>query len=361
MKYYKFLRELKEHSTTLLFLGGFAFDMMLLPDATHTLTRYIGLGYLCSVGLFIMWRELLVSRNRANSFEAKMYSFLTFLIAYFLGSALSFVCVYSFRSADLGVSWPFFIILFLCIFANEFVSTHNFRLTLDIAVLFIATLFFIIFNTPLILKVQNDMTFGVSIMVTIVISIMYIYVLRITSETAEREAPRATALAIGIPMFVGMLYILNVIPAVPLSLGGAGVYHNITHNDDRGFILFGEEKSRFAWIKDSVYTPVHYVLPTDDAVYFYSAVNAPAELTAPLSHVWEYYDEGSKKWVVSTTISFGLTGGRENGYRAYSKKENIIDGLWRVTIMVDANRVVGRRTFRVLHGVNSSPLQTITA
>ena len=42
--------------------------------------------------------------------------------------------------------------------------------------------------------------------------------LKKTSETAEKEAGRSVALAIGIPMFVGMLYFLNAIPAVPLTI-----------------------------------------------------------------------------------------------------------------------------------------------
>ena len=38
-------------------------------------------------------------------------------------------------------------------------------------------------------------------------------------------------------------------------------------------------------------TPTYHLTPTDNGVYFFSAVNAPAELTAPISYVWEYYDK----------------------------------------------------------------------
>jgi hypothetical protein len=145
-------------------------------------------------------------------------------------------------------------------------------------------------------------------------------------------------------MFIGMLYFLNVIPAVPLSLAKSGVYHSVVKSDGGEFVAQKEEDTRmFSGLR----TVVYHLTPTDTGVYFFSAVNAPAELTAPISHVWEYYDTTKNKWIESTTISFTLAGGRDNGYRAYSEKENITEGLWRVTVKVDEKRIVGRATFIV--------------
>jgi hypothetical protein len=329
-----------------MFLAGFLFDAIMLPDLNDLLARYIGLGYLFSVAFLIMFREWVVSRNTASEFEQKIYSLSTFGISYFSGSALSFIFIYALRSAALSVSWPLFIILFLCIIANESVSTHNFRFAIDLGVLLIATLFYIIFNTPLVLKTQNDTIFGISIIVTIVISLLYVHFLKYFSETATHEAPRSYALSIGIPMFVGMLYVLNIIPAVPLSLSSGGVYHNVTRNNEGGFSGFTEldNDKIFAKYRTSIY----HLTPIDTGVYFFSSVNAPAELTAPISHVWEYQDEKTLKWTPVETVSFDLSGGREEGYRAYSKKENITEGLWRVTVKVDTKRIVGRVTFRVI-------------
>nr|MBP6949279.1 DUF2914 domain-containing protein [Candidatus Paceibacterota bacterium] len=95
---------------------------------------------------------------------------------------------------------------------------------------------------------------------------------------------------------------------------------------------------------------VHHMLDTDDAVYFFSNIDTPADLTAPIGHVWEYYDVQEKRWVASTIISFDIQGGREAGYRAYSKKENITEGLWRVTVKIGDNRIIGREKFQVIKG-----------
>ena len=339
------LHHFKEHLTTIIFLGGFIFDILLLPNIDDPNAKYFAFGYITAIALLIAFREWLVSLNRANDMEQKLYAISTFGILCLLGSTLSFICIYAIRSAALSLSWPLFLILILCIMANEFVSTHNFRLTLDIGILFIALLFFSIFHTPVIMKIQNNATFIISLVIAITISLVYAFFLRFVSETTEKEAPRFYALAIGIPMFVGMLYFLNVLPAVPLSLKDSGVYHEITRIDQGEFMAQKEiDSRRFLMLR----TPIFTLTPTTDAIYFFSAINAPTELSAPVSHVWEKYNVVEKRWEEKTVIPFTLAGGRADGYRAYSKKETIDEGLWRVTVKIDGKRIVGRVKFKVI-------------
>jgi Protein of unknown function (DUF2914) len=332
------------HFTTAIFFFGFAFDMFLLPDFEDVLAKVIGLTHITLIALFIIFREWVVSRNTASPLEEKIYAFSTFIIAFSSGSALSFVFVYALRSAALSVSWPLFVMLFIVMCANEFFTSHSYRLTLDIAVLFIATFFYIVFNLPVLLKEQNDIIFTISAVVSVVVGLLYITILRRSSETAEHEAGRGYSLALGIPMFVGMLYVLNVIPAVPLSMKAGGVYHSIIHRDNGDFIAKGEVDTRsFVQYR----RPVYHLSLQDTGIYFFSAVDAPTELSATLSHVWEEYDYVNKKWVTGAVIPFTLSGGRDGGYRAYTYKQGVTEGLWRVTVKVDSKRVIGRKEFYV--------------
>ncbi len=344
MSFTRLYKEVSRHATTLLFIGGFIFDLIILPEAGHFATIWIGLLYLSIVALSIAAREWVISRNTASTGEQKMFSLLTFAIAYFSGSALSFVCVYTIRSAIFSVSWPLLLILLVCVLANEFISSHHFRFTLDIGVFLIALFFYIVFNVPLFLKIQNDTTFLMSTVIAVGLSLLFVYCLSFTSDSAKEEASKSYALAIGIPMFISMLYFLNVIPAVPLSLTNAGIYHKVTRNESGAFNGIEEKDTR---LFSALRTPVYHRSSLDNSVYFFSAVGAPALLTAPISHVWEYYDAVPKMWVEKFSIAFTLAGGREDGYRAFSQKENIESGLWRVTVKVDDKRIVGRVKFYV--------------
>jgi hypothetical protein len=233
------------------------------------------------------------------------------------------------------------------VLANELVSTHRLRLTLDVGILFVSAVFYFIFHLPVVLGKSNDAIFALSIGITVVVALGFSVVMRYVSETGEHEAARMHALAIGIPMFVGMMYYLNILPAVPLSLKERGVYYHIEREDGGRYRGTYELDDRFL---HSYRASTITVDPHDPAVYFFSAVDAPSALTAPLSHVWEYYDEQSHSWQEKLTVPFSIEGGRENGYRAYSVKENMIEGLWRITVKVDTNRVVGRERFYVRFG-----------
>lgn len=351
------LKKYSSHAVTIFFFVGFFIDMFILPDIDHPLTRYVGFSYLGIIAFLIIVREFIVSLNRASKGEQQAYSLSTLGISFFSGSALSFVCIYAIRSAALSVSWPLFLILFICVMANEFVSTHTYRFTLDVGILLLATLFYSIFNVPVLMKVQNDTTFTISVMIAIVVSLAYVFILSRMSESANDESPRLYALAIGIPMFIGMLYFLNVLPAVPLSLKKDGIYHDVFRNDRGEFIARKEESVSFL---KRFNKPIYHIGEQDNGVYFFSAVDAPKELSAPISHVWEYYDENTKRWISSAVISFTLEGGRDSGYRAYSYKENVTEGLWRVTVKVDEKRIVGRLQFWVKKGGASVPTETVT-
>ncbi len=342
-KYKQYLK----HTTTVLFIFGFVTDMLLLPDVNNSLTKYIGLGYILGVAALIAFREWVVARNTADERERKLFSFSSFGIAYLSGAALSFVFVYALRSAALSVSWPLFLILLLCMVANEAFATHTYRFTIDIMVLFIAVVFYVLFNAPFIVNTQNETVFYVSILAAIGVSLLYVFSISSISETSEEETPRMYSLAVGIPMFIGMLYFLNMIPGVPLSLTEGGVYHNVKRLDTGEYLVEEEENKK---VFASIRTKVHTISDNQSDVFFLSAVRAPQKMTAPITHVWEYYDENKNKWITSTIVPFTLSGGREDGYRAYSHKENIFEGLWRVTVKVDEKRIVGRFKFYIEKG-----------
>lgn len=347
MRLFARYKHLLKHLTTALFLFGFLTDMVLLPEVENPITPYLGLGYIIAIGFLIAFREWIIARNVANERERKLFSLSSFGIAYFSGAALSFVFVYALRSAALSVSWPLFLILILCMVANEFFSTHSYRFTLDIAVLYIALVFYAIFNAPFIVNTQNDSIFYISIAIAIVLAFLYSFAISSISETTEEETSKTYALSIGVPMFIAMLYFLNLIPSVPLSLTEGSIYHNVVRTAENRYFVEEEKDVRMlSSLRNKVFT----IDVDHNDIFFVSSIRAPKNMTAPITHVWEYYDSKKNIWVESTIISFIMSGGREGGYRAYSHKESIFAGKWRVTVKVDGKRIVGRVTFTIING-----------
>ncbi|MEN9551748.1 MAG: hypothetical protein RI935_125 [Candidatus Parcubacteria bacterium] len=349
--------KISSHITTIIFLFGFVFDMLILPDVDNPLTKYIGGVYIVVIAILIAFREWLVSRNTASKAEQKLFSLASFGIAYFSGAALSFIFVYALRSAALSVSWPLFVILLLCMIANEGIKTHTYRFMLDIMVLFVATVFYIVFNAPFFVLEQNDGIFYVSIVASIFFSLLFVTSISKLSEITEEETGKMYSLACGIPMFIAMLYFLNMIPAVPLSLTESDVFHYVEKRTDGTFFVKEEERDG-SWFK-YIYPVTHTMFEGEEDIFFMSSVRAPQNMEAALSHVWEYYDRQQQSWIAVTSIPFTISGGRKSGFRAYSKKENIFEGSWRVTVKVGDNRVVGRYRFNIERGSNKELLTRI--
>ncbi|MDN6180758.1 MAG: DUF2914 domain-containing protein [Halomonas subglaciescola] len=101
-------------------------------------------------------------------------------------------------------------------------------------------------------------------------------------------------------------------------------------------------------------TPQGEIALTPDALqeqglYIYSAIRAPRGLSETITHVW--YQNGKRL----DRIALDIAGGREQGYRAWSHKENFPDdprGDWRVDIMTNGGQRLGLLRFHVADNPN---------
>ena len=96
--------------------------------------------------------------------------------------------------------------------------------------------------------------------------------------------------------------------------------------------------------------PAHSLRALDAAhlreagLYAYTAICAPLGLTERVSHVWLH--EGREV----DRIELDVTGGRTDGYRAWTYKRNFPDdprGRWQVRVLTADDRMIGTLRFRV--------------
>ena len=81
-------------------------------------------------------------------------------------------------------------------------------------------------------------------------------------------------------------------------------------------------------------------------------VFTPTRLTKRIAHEWQYYSEERGEWLVTDRTLYGLTGGRDGGYRGYTFKKNLQIGQWRVDIITEDNLILGRIKFKVVPNEN---------
>jgi len=76
-------------------------------------------------------------------------------------------------------------------------------------------------------------------------------------------------------------------------------------------------------------------------------VFAPTRLSTDIYHSWEHYDEAKGDWVEHLRSSYGISGGRDDGYRGYTLVQNYADGKWRCSVETERGQVLGREEFTV--------------
>jgi hypothetical protein len=274
-----------------------------------------------------------------------IHFWLVTILQFTFGGLLSTYLVFYFRSTTLSVTWPFLLILAVAFIANERFKHHYDRLTFQISLFYMAIFAFSIFIIPVIVRSIEAWVFITSGIVSLFIIWIFLKWLKRVAKERFIENRKALALSIcGIFITVNVLYFFNLIPPIPLSLKYGGIYHDVSKNSAGNYVLLREPKGWLDYF--SINKKVH--LTPGEYLYAYSAIFSPAAFRTDILHEWQYFDEKSGSWVTTSIVTLPTVGGREGGYRTYSRKSDLSLGKWRVNVETKNGKVVGRLGFNVV-------------
>ena len=334
---------------------GFVFDAITLKrvDTLWEMTWII--AHLLVVGLFIILIHIQESEIGDEKNPSKRHFWYVNILQFFFGGILSTYLVFYFRSSDIFSTWPFLLLLLIAFIANESLKRHYIRLSFQISLFFISIYSFMIFLVPVVLHKIGTYIFLISGFLSLIIILLFISVLfRFVKNKFIENKKIILALISIIFIVINFLYFTNLIPPIPLSLKDAGVYHSIQKKSDGNYSVTSENYSwrqYFKLYQDYKKTPESYV-------YAYSAVFSPKDLNLTIVHEWQHYNEIQKKWITESVISLNVTGGRDGGFRTYSKRSNLEQGKWRVNVKTQFGQVIGKIRFNIIP-VDVDPLLSI--
>ena len=253
------------------------------------------------------------------------------------------------------MSWPFFLILGAAFLANERLKQHYARLYFQISLFYLSLFCFTIFILPVVLHAIGSFIFLLSGAVSL--ALLYLFLLFLRSADDEKLAARRrrtlnTCIA-AIFITINVLYFLNLIPPIPLSLQDASVHHAITRNAEGNYTVLSENPG-----------PLHFfrLMETFHAtpgapVYAYSAIFSPTSLNTKIVHEWQFY-EPKRGWTTMSRVELPVRGGRGRGYRTFSVRTGITAGAWRVNVETPSGALLGRLRFNVVLQPSDPPLIT---
>jgi len=346
----------ERHLSALAMVGGFIFDNFAFGRLEHPATQIAIAGYLLGAALTIAIQHYFEARAERAGQAFRWRAYISAATQFALGGLWSAFLIFYSRSAAIIVSWPFLIVLASLLIANEYLREYHSRLVFTTTLFFIALFTYMTFLVPIAAGTINEKTYLLSGVISIAVFVVYLLVLTVLGRKRMwNQFGRLVASAGGALLFLNVFYFLNLLPPIPLALSDAGVYHRVWKTDG-SYYATGEQqpwRSRFGFPR------LVHVEP-GKPLYFFSAVYAPIALKTRIVHDWQFFDSAQGRWVSKSKIAFPIRGGRDNGYRGYSMKANLIPGEWRVDVDTVDGRVIGRILFKVVFSAHPPDTRTFT-
>ena len=329
------------------FLSGVTYDTLTLTRIDRLLDNLLLLLYLSLLGVLIV----LKSRDDLGApVQAPMLTRLRphypAAIQFLLGGLFSAYAIFYSRSASWTSNAVFFGLLIALLIANEFLRDRLSSVRLLAALYALVMLSFLTFFLPVVTGLMNTLMFLLGAAIAGFLSLRLVALAQGGTDqaTPRRQIYRDSAPALAVLAVLVLLYFVNWIPPVPLSLKFGGLYHEVEKVDDRYRLGFEAARWYQLWKRSDT------VFHGEGPAYCFTAVFAPVDLKTTIYHHWQYRAprrNGAGTFTTTDRIPMLISGGREEGYRGYTVKSRVTGGDWRVDVETEDGRIVGRVAFRV--------------
>jgi hypothetical protein len=319
---------LKNLLPVIAFFGGFFWDALTIGRQINPSDLWLLAAYLLACGLILYWmghrtsEHLLmteIERLEASIRPEWQKKAPIFILQFLFGSLFSALFILYFKSSNhfLALFWS--LGLGFLLVANEYIDHHYHRFTVTWALFGLCAILVLNFLLPFMLGSILPIWFYLSTLAGAALT-----------HYLRKKTPGCPGRAWPVWVIAGVLslaYLFDFVPPVPLVERDMQLGLNLEKNN--GDMVISIEKS--PWYKPwrLLFNELH--VPAGEKVYCVSSVFAPRGITADLYHRWEYFDK-KHGWQSASRIGFGLSGGRQGGFRGYTYKQNIQSGEWRVKV-----------------------------
>ncbi len=335
------------------FIAGFVIDSLVLKRIDLLVSNLVLYGHLTSVLVAMSVLHLIASYPRRFVWLQSAGRWLPFLAQFSFGGMFSGFLIFYSQSGSLWTSWPFLALIVILIAVNEFLRSYQQRLTYQAALLFFCLFSFSIYSLPIFTGSMGDGVFFLSGIAALIAFSVYMFFLFLIGRHRFSGSWRGIAAGVaGIYITISSLYLLNLVPPIPLALKDIGVYHLVERVDGEYQVTAEPEPWYVRFFRRTV-----TIGPTD-SVFVFSSVFAPTALNTAVVHEWQYFDASVDEWITASTISFPISGGRDGGYRGYSEKALVFPAEWRVNVETARGQLIGRVQFLVVRRGSTPALET---
>jgi hypothetical protein len=335
---------LRHYSTVVMFVAGFLFDFFTLQRIDAWIDLGFQLAYLAALtGLLIWQHRETTGRWAPGGFTSRWWKYNTDALHFLYGGLLSAYVVLYFRSSTLARPMVFLVLLVGVMVINEVPRIRRSGYNLRLGVYALCVLSFLAYFIPILVGRIDGWMFVLSLVSAA--AVVWQVSRWLTMPGPDRRAARLRlfAPAAGVLAAVAVLYVLRLIPPVPLSVQFHGIYHDVRRDAGGYTLTYEQPRARAMWRRDS--RP--FERRDGDRLHYFARVFAPSGFRHVVMIRWEVFDERIDAWTTTDRIPLNVVGGRNEGFRGSAVKANIGPGRWRVTAETEDGRAIATLSFRV--------------
>ena len=341
----KWLKQYEQYVIPAMLLLGVVFDFVTFQTLKIETTLTV-------LGIYLVVAAGLIALSYTNKKHA--LTLLSPVTQFTFGALLSASLVFYWFSGSLSVSWPILLVLAALIASNEVFRTQFLKPTAQITVLYFSLFSYLTIALPHLLNTIAAWVFVASGIISLLALLLFTNTLAKYAARIETRKKHIARAIIGVFVIMNGLYALNIIPPIPLALRDAGVFHAVTRTS-AGYTLKQEPESFLERLIPGQTLNIQKGKPA----YVFTSIFAPTELNTHITHKWEHFDKEQSRWETKSNLSFPIIGGRADGYRGFSKKTSLQEGMWRVSVQTPGGQTLGRISFRVQFTQEPPALETV--
>ncbi len=348
------------------FITGFVIDVATLSRIDDPWTIATQAAYLAVIAAYVRLEMLdTLAPVRPPRWCSWLWTYREEIVHFLFGSLLSVYTLFYLKSSSLIASGAFLALLVTLMLANEFSRFQQSGALMRISLLTLCLISYFGYVIPVLAGFAGLVPFLLSLAVStgLMLALERSVRGRVRGETApaaETEATprgwrrklnewrrrpldeRARHASLTVATAFLVLYVLQLVPPVPLSAQYMGIYHQIEKRDDAYVLSYHRP-----WWKKWQNGAQTFLSRPGDRVYVFARVFSPARFKDEIRVRWLYKNERGG-WESSDAIPIQISGGRDEGFRGFAYKQNFQPGSWRVRLETTDGREIGRIGFTVV-------------
>lgn len=353
----KLLAYHEKHETQadiLFFVGGFVLDVFTLSDIDDPISIAQQVIYLLLTGV-ILYYKFLPGFDAAPKpkWIGTVWNFHDLILHFMLGSLLSIYSLFFLKSSSIATSLVFLLILAALMIGNEMTLVKK-RADIKVGLFFICLFSFFSMLFPVLLGFVGLVPFGLAFLCTA--GCVYLAYRLVLAKVGDPKLARSNMLVPGggVAGLFLLFYLVGWIPPVPLSIQNMGIFHSI-EKVDGNYVAWHENPWWRFWHSGDQ----HFRAEPGDKIYFFAEIFSPARFDDSVVLHWSFKDP-KQGWKSTDRIPMRVVGGRKQGYRGFSVKQNYTPGEWRISVETTDGREIGRLYFEVLTLPQPDPARAFT-